>query len=53
MTAWTNEELNEWIDAAYLSKYGRYGSSYVEPMTRGETRTTTLRLDPRAAEGSA
>jgi hypothetical protein len=46
------EELNERIDAAYRSKYGRYGSSYVEPMTSGEVRTTTLRLEPRAAKGS-
>ena len=48
-----DEELNERIDAAYRSKYGRYGSSYVAPMTSGETRTTTLRLEPRAAKGSA
>ena len=45
--------LNERVDAAYRSKYGRYGSSYVEPMTSGETRTTTLRLEPRAAKESA
>jgi hypothetical protein len=48
-----DEELGERIDAAYRSKYGRYGSGYVEPMTSGETRTTTLRLEPRAAKGSA
>jgi hypothetical protein len=48
-----DEELNERIDAAYRSKYGRHGSSYVEPMTSGETRTTTLRLEPRAAKRSA
>jgi hypothetical protein len=48
-----DDELGERIDAAYWSKYGRYGSSYVEPMTSGETRTTTLRLAPRAAKGSA
>jgi hypothetical protein len=48
-----DEELNERIDAAYRSKYGRYGPSYVEPMTSGETRTTTLRLEPRAAKGLA
>jgi hypothetical protein len=45
-----DEDLGERIDAAYWSKYGRYGSSYVEPMTSGETRTTTLRLEPRAVE---
>ena len=48
-----DEELNQRIDAAYRAKYGRYGSSYVEPMTSGETRTTTLRLEPRAAKGAA
>jgi hypothetical protein len=48
-----DEQLNEWIDAAYRSKHGRYGSSYVEPITSGETRTTTLRLDSRAAKGLA
>ena len=48
-----DDELGERIDAAYRSKYGRYGSSYVEPMTSGETRTTTLRLERRAAKGSA
>ncbi|HMI69787.1 MAG TPA: DUF2255 family protein [Solirubrobacteraceae bacterium] len=48
-----DEELNQLIDAAYRAKYGRYGSSYVEPMTSGETRTTTLRLEPRAAKGAA
>jgi hypothetical protein len=46
-------ELNERVDAAYRSKYGRYGPSYVGPMTSGETRTTTLRVEPRAAKGSA
>jgi hypothetical protein len=48
-----DEELNQRIDAAYRAKYGRYGSRYVEPMTSGETRTTTLRLRPRAAKGVA
>jgi hypothetical protein len=52
MTAWTNEELDR-IGIAYRSKYGRYGSSYVDPMISGETRTTTLRLEPRAAKGPA
>jgi hypothetical protein len=48
-----DERLNERIDAGYRSKYGQTGSSYVEPMTSGETRTTTLRLDPRTANESA
>jgi hypothetical protein len=61
MTAWTDEELDrigtaQELEVASLRAdawYGRYGSSYVEPMTSGETRTTTLRLEPRAAKGSA
>jgi len=48
-----DEELGERIDAADRPKYGRYASTYVEPMTSGETRTTTLRLEPRAAKESA
>jgi hypothetical protein len=48
-----DEELDERIDAAYWSKYGRYGSSYVEPMTSGETRSTTFRLEPRGTKRSA
>lgn len=48
-----DEELNQRIDGAYRSKYSRYGSSYVEPMIRGETRTTTLRLEPLAAKASS
>ena len=53
LVAVDDEELNERIDAAYRAKYGRYGSSYVGPMTSGETRTTTLRLQPRAAKETA
>jgi hypothetical protein len=52
LVAVDDEELNQRIDAAYRAKYGRHGPSYVEPMTSGETRTTTLRLDPRAAKGA-
>ena len=48
-----DEERNQRIDAAYRAKYGRYGSSYIQPMTSGEARTTTLRLEPRAAKESA
>jgi hypothetical protein len=53
LVAVDDEELNQRIDAAYRAKYGRYGSSYVEPMTSGEPRTTTLRLQPRPAKGAA
>jgi hypothetical protein len=48
-----DEEVNQRIDAAYRSKYGRYGPSYVGPMTSGETRMTTLRVEPRATRGPA
>ena len=32
------------IDAAYRSKYGRYGRSYLDPMLAPAARATTLRL---------
>jgi hypothetical protein len=33
------------IDAAYRSKYGRYGRSYLDPMLAPGARATTLRLN--------
>ena len=39
-------ETNDQIDAAYLSKYGRY-PQYVAPMVTPEVKETTLRLEPR------
>ncbi|MEU2334772.1 DUF2255 family protein [Streptomyces sp. NPDC013172] len=41
----TDEEINDRIDAAYRTKYGRYGGAYVNPMVA--SRSTTLRLEPR------
>ena len=41
-----------WVVREGDDQYGRYGSSYIQPMTSGETRTTTLRLEPRAAKGT-
>jgi hypothetical protein len=41
----TDEETNDRIDAAYRTKYGRYGGAYVNPMVA--SRSTTLRLEPR------
>jgi hypothetical protein len=32
------------VDAAYRSKYGRYGPTYVDPMVAPDARATTLRL---------
>lgn len=34
------------IDAAYRTKYGRYGASYLDPMLAPGARATTLRLNP-------
>lgn len=34
------------IDAAYRTKYGRYGRSYLDPMLAPGARATTLRLNP-------
>ena len=33
------------IDAAYRTKYGRYGRSYLDPMLAPGARATTLRLN--------
>jgi hypothetical protein len=33
------------IDAAYRSKYGSYGRSYLDPMVAPGARATTLRLN--------
>ncbi|MFF3906797.1 DUF2255 family protein [Streptomyces sp. NPDC001848] len=38
-------EINDRIDTAYRTKYGRYGGAYVNPMVAA--RSTTLRLVPR------
>jgi ubiquinone/menaquinone biosynthesis C-methylase UbiE len=40
-------ELRAEIDAAYHSKYGRYGTSGVGPMVADAAAATTLRLSPR------
>jgi hypothetical protein len=34
------------MDDAYRVKYGRYGRSYVKPMTSDSAAETTLRLEP-------
>ena len=33
------------VDAAYHTKYGRYGGSYVDPMVAPKARATTLRVN--------
>jgi hypothetical protein len=40
-------EIDDAVDDAYRGKYGRYGSSLVDPMTAAAARATTLRLLPR------
>ncbi|NEA98960.1 DUF2255 family protein [Streptomyces sp. SID13726] len=37
-------DVNDRIDAAYRTKYGRYGASYVDPLVAA--RDTTLKLVP-------
>jgi hypothetical protein len=32
------------VDAAYRSKYGQYGPTYIDPMVAPDARATTLRL---------
>jgi hypothetical protein len=44
----TDSGINDQIDAAYRTKYRRYGASYVDPMVAPEARAATIRLVPRA-----
>jgi hypothetical protein len=44
----SDEALNNEIDAAYHSKYGRYSATYVDPMIAPQARATTLKLVPTA-----
>ncbi|MER6562668.1 DUF2255 family protein [Streptomyces sp. NPDC001027] len=39
--------LGDRIDAAYRSKYGRYGARYVDPMVADAARAATLKLVPQ------
>ncbi|POX51565.1 DUF2255 family protein [Streptomyces sp. Ru72] len=41
----TDADVNDRIDAAYRTKYSRYGAGYVNPMVA--SRDTTLKLVPR------
>jgi len=43
----TDPEVNDRIDAAYHTKYGRY-PQYVAPMVTAEARSTTIKLVPRS-----
>ena len=39
--------LNDQIDAAYRTKYGRHDAQYVDPMVTEGARATTIKLIPR------
>jgi hypothetical protein len=41
------DDVNDELDAAYRTKYGRYAASLIDPMTSPEARAATLKLDPR------
>jgi hypothetical protein len=41
--------LDDQIDAAYRSKYRRYGAQYVDLVVAPEARSTTIKLAPRLA----
>ena len=40
--------VNDAIDAAYRTKYHRYGARYVDPMVAPAARAATIKLVPRA-----
>ena len=42
-----DESVRAAIDEAYLTKYGRYGNTYVRPMIDSEAAEATFRLLPR------
>lgn len=42
----TDPDINDQVDAAYRTKYGRY-PQYVAPMLTAEVRATTIKLVPR------
>jgi hypothetical protein len=42
-----DDDANHRVDAAYRSKYSRYGESYIKAMVSPEARATTLKLTPR------
>jgi hypothetical protein len=42
-----HNDLDDEIDAAYRSKYGRYDARYVDPIVSPRARATTIKLVPR------
>jgi hypothetical protein len=47
-----DDDINDQIDAAYRTKYRRYGGRYVNPMVAPEVRAATIKLVPRSATSS-
>jgi hypothetical protein len=43
------EDVNDEIEAAYRTKYQRYGASYIDPLLTPDARAATLELVPRSA----
>jgi hypothetical protein len=43
-----DHDINDQIDAAYRTKYRRYGGRYVNPMVAPEARAATIKLVPRS-----
>jgi hypothetical protein len=41
------DDVNDELDAAYRTKYGRYAASIIDSITSQEARAATLRLVPR------
>jgi hypothetical protein len=44
----TDPSMNDQIDAAYRTKYRRYGARYIDPMVAPEARAATIKLVPRS-----
>jgi hypothetical protein len=43
-----DHDIHDQIDAAYRTKYRRYGAQYVNPMVAPEARASTIKLVPRS-----
>jgi hypothetical protein len=41
------DEINDELDAAYRTKYGRYAASIIDSITSPDARAATLKLVPR------
>jgi hypothetical protein len=44
-----DEDINDQIDAAYRTKYRRYGATYVDQMLSPQARAATIKLVPRSS----